>query len=174
MCSEHPFHSLHQVYCLKPSAESASATNRRLSARLEVSFSQTERAAAAGDIFDRLRTDTSTGQRVRDVELVCDASLQWAKYPVKSRLAKGGSGPFTMPGNLTIRQLRDVQVPVTTFHTLVDPTMQYKDCVWISRYEGTFETAGGINLPKISYCLGSDGVIYKQLVRIRFLVLFYL
>jgi ataxia telangiectasia mutated family protein len=55
-------------------------------------------------------------------------------------------------------------VPVTTAYTPLDPTLKYDDCVWVARYEPTYATAGGVNLPKISVCLGSDGVSYKQLV----------
>ena len=58
----------------------------------------------------------------------------------------------------------EVKVPVTTERLPLDPTLKYEDCVWIERYPPQFETAGGINLPKISVCQGSNGQGYKQLV----------
>ena len=37
--------------------------------------------------------------------------------------------------------------------------------VTISRFSGAFSLAGGLNLPKIIECIGSDGQYYKQLVK---------
>ena len=160
MCREHPFHSLYQVYCLRPS----SLGNRRSSARLELPLSQGERAAAAADIFDRLRADSSSNQQIIDVEQVCDAYLQWAKRPIKGSVDKARSGPYEIPSDMHLLKLNDIRVPVLTVTTPVDPTLQYQNCIWISHYERTFDTAGGVNIPKICYCRGSDGVKYKQLV----------
>jgi len=61
--------------------------------------------------------------------------------------------------------VRTPGVPVMTFHTPLDPSMQYKDCIWIDHFETTFKTAGGVNLPKITACIGSDGEKYKQLFK---------
>lgn len=168
MCQEHPFHSLYQVYALKPDrSHEISTSNRRQSSRHDVSLSQADRGSAAGEIFDRLRGDTSMGQRVRQVEIICEASLEWAKFPIKkdSRFnAKGLKGPFKVPGDLSILKIENLQVPVVTAHTPLDPTLRYDNCVWITSFEKTFDTAGGVNLPKISICNGSDGRRFKQLV----------
>jgi serine-protein kinase ATM len=162
MCREHPFHSLYQVYCLRPSYG-----GRRSSSRLDLPLSQGERAAAAADIFDRLRTDPSSNQQVVDVEQVCDAYLQWAKRPIRGFVNNGRSRPYEIPSDMLILKLNDVRVPVLTVNTPIDPALQYQNCIWISHYESTFETAGGINIPKICYCCGSDGTRYKQLVSVQ-------
>ncbi|KAI0063978.1 hypothetical protein BV25DRAFT_1837166 [Artomyces pyxidatus] len=167
MCSEHPFHSLYQVYCLRPGGESSSET-RRQSARHDPSLSQGERVAAANDIFDRLRSGSASNQIICDVERVCNAYLQWAKHPIKpakkdNRPRK--KGPFPIPDSLLIRQLRDIRVPVVTARTPIDHTLKYTSCVWIGRYDVTYEVAGGVNWPKIVYCVGADGVKYKQLFK---------
>jgi ataxia telangiectasia mutated family protein len=164
MCKEHPFHSLYQVYCLR-SERSLPNSNpqRRPSSRHEQSSSQ-ERAAAAADIFDKLRNDLGINRIVRDVELVCDACLEWAKHRIKSFHAKRPNPPFYIHDSLLIRKIKQPKIPVLTSHLRIDPTLQYNDCVWIDHFEHVYETAGGINLPKITYCLGSDGKRYKQLV----------
>jgi len=166
MCREHPFHSLYQVYCLQPYPR-VTHGGRRSSARLDLPSSQGERAAAAADIFDRLRADSSSNQQVIDVEHVCDAYLQWAKRSIKRSVDKARSGPYEIPSDMLILKLNDVHVPVLTVNTPVDPTLQYRNCIWIKHYERTFETAGGVNIPKICYCRGSDGVKYKQLVGVQ-------
>ena len=164
MCKEHPFHSLYQLYCLK-SDHAGIQTNRRRSTRHDTS--PRDRATAAISIFDQLRGEDSTNRIVCDVERVSDACLEWAKHPIKhtygSRSQKP-KPPFTIPETMAIRNLKPVKVPVITADTPLDPTLKYADCVWILRFESTFSTAGGVNLPKITICVGSDGTKYKQLV----------
>lgn len=165
MCKEHPFHSLYQVYCLQP--DQPTSTSRRQSARhSSPSSTQTDRGAAAGDIFNRLREDNEVGSRVRDVEQLCHACIEWAKYPIRAqkRYTEKTTDGFNVPEDLLIRKILNLKVPVMTCATAVDPTMRYDDCVWVERFESTFKTAGGVNLPKISQCIGSDGQKYKQLV----------
>lgn len=164
MCKEHPFHSLYQVYCLK-SDHAGTQTSRRRSTRHETS--PRDRTAAAISIFDQLRGDDSVNHIVCNVERVSDACLEWAKHPIKhiygDRSQKLKS-PFLVPETMGIRTLKPMKVPVITIETPLDPTLKYADCVWILRFEATFATAGGVNLPKITICVGSDGLKYKQLV----------
>ncbi|KAI6164632.1 hypothetical protein EDD17DRAFT_1561632 [Pisolithus thermaeus] len=137
MCQEHPFHSLYQVYCIRPEVPLQSASMRRSSSRLESPTSQTDRGA----------------------------SLQWAKYPVKDHVAKKNLTVCPVPESLLIRQLRDIRVPVLTSHPPIDPTLKYDNCIWISHYDSTFQPAGGINMPKINTCYGSNGQMFKQLFK---------
>jgi ataxia telangiectasia mutated family protein len=165
MCEEHPFHSLYQVYCLRP--ERTASAVKRHSSRLDSPASQSERGAAARDIFDRLRDDVSHGERVRALERICDACLEWARFPIRkdvNHYGKKKNGPFKVPETLLIRKIEKIRVPVMTASTPLDPTLRYDNCIWIERYETTFETAGGNNLPKISVCYGNNGERYKQLV----------
>ena len=167
MCQEHPFHSLYQVFALRTDpVQSISAPNRRQSSRHDVSPSQTDRSSAADDLFSRLRGDSNAGSRVRDVEQVCIASLQWATFQIKgnARYAKNMKGPFKVPDNLDLLKIKNLQVPVVTAKTPVDLTMRYDRCVWIKGFEDKFVTAGGVNLPKISVCIGEDNSKHKQLV----------
>lgn len=157
------------MYCLSDHSTIVPA-GRRLSGRHASQSTQTDRGTAANNLLDRLRIDDITGQRIRDVERLCDASLEWAKYrivkvPRFSNQNKQKGVPFKIPTGLKILEITNLRVPVTTARTPLDPTMQYKDCVWINQYEPTFDTAGGVNMPKINICHGSDGHKYKQLVR---------
>lgn len=169
MCQDHPFHILYQVYCLSDHVPSQS-NGRRQSGRHSQTSTQTERGTAASNILDRLRIDDTTGQRVRDIEKLCDAYLEWAKFPIsknsqyKTPARQKDRMPFPIPKALKILTIKNLRVPVTTLHTPLDPTLKYEDCIWIYGYKPSFDTAGGINLPKISICVGSDGQNYKQLV----------
>ncbi|KAF7967952.1 hypothetical protein HWV62_32455 [Athelia sp. TMB] len=74
-------------------------------------------------------------------------------------------GPFKVPDNLDLLKIKNLQVPVVTAKTPVDPTMRYDRCVWIKGFDDKFVTAGGVNLPKISVCIGEDNSKYKQLFK---------
>ena len=81
---------------------------------------------------------------------------------------------LTIPKSMVIRRLQNFRVPVATANTPLDPTMRYEDCVWIDHYKPEFTLAGGINLPKICVCFGSDGESYKQLVSRLFVIYLFI
>ncbi|KAL7280718.1 hypothetical protein ACG7TL_005660 [Trametes sanguinea] len=167
MCREHPFHSIFPLYCLKVGEGSLSTSTSR-NGRSSQSPSQDARTSAATEIFNQLRSDGSSAKRIRDVELVCDASLQWAKHPLKTSANPPRAGEkHNIPSNQTILKLpfNDMKVPVITAHTPIDPTIQYEDCDWIAGFKPKYTTAGGVNLPKIVECVGITSRSYKQLYK---------
>ncbi|KAG6332983.1 hypothetical protein ID866_6106 [Astraeus odoratus] len=165
MCKEHPFHSLYQVYCIHPH-DSSLHSMRRSSSRLEPPSSQADRATAASTIFDLLLGDPDYAGRVKSLQHVCDASLQWAKYPIREKFKnKKLKVAYHVPEGMLLRQLRDVRVPVLTSRLAIDPTLRYDNCIWISHYDATFHPAGGVNMPKINTCYGSNGQRFKQLFK---------
>lgn len=163
MCSEHPFHSLYQVYLL----QSSYAPDARRTSQLASEGSQIDRAAAATELFERI-VSTSNSKKACDIKHLCDAYLQWAKFPIKKESRKREQGVLYIPPKLSIRNVSNIKVPVATAQLPLDPTMRYEDCVWIVGYSDKYETAGGINVPKICICKGSDGENYKQLVSLTF------
>ncbi|KAJ6518821.1 hypothetical protein C8R45DRAFT_1116532, partial [Mycena sanguinolenta] len=182
MCLDHPFHSLYQVYGLLPyipqPAVPAEKEGRRQSGRHNtpgatpppLNAQAAARSEAASGIFARLRADPHSEKRVRDVELVASACLAWAKFPIRGSPldTKGrpkGQKQTPIPAEQPIRNLANVKVPVLTCPPPLDPSLKYENCVWIDKYEPNFETAGGINLPKICRCVGSDSARYKQLFK---------
>ncbi|KAJ7224312.1 hypothetical protein GGX14DRAFT_425135 [Mycena pura] len=172
MCAEHPFHSLYQVYCLLPYGQQQPATHRRQSGRHNSPGMQsTSRSEAATEIFNRLRGDPRCDKRVKDVEIVASACLEWAKHKIMGteldpKQYKGsGNKPRNIPAHLSIRKIEGIDVPVLTYPTPLDLTSKYDQCVSIDKFETTFETAGGVNLPKICKCIGTDGARYKQLFK---------
>lgn len=164
MCREHPFHSLYQVFCLQ-SDGSVSSSDRRRSGRHASSMSQADRAAAAISIFDQLLSDDTSHGRTKDIRTLCEASLAFANHPLKE-LYKNKRLPSSIPipSGQQLRTIQNLRVPVMTIETPLDSTSRYDDCVWVQRYEPHFSTAGGLNLPKIAICVGSNGKSYKQLV----------
>ncbi|KAI0766627.1 hypothetical protein BD413DRAFT_717411, partial [Trametes elegans] len=170
MCREHPYHSLFPLYCIKDTQASEASGSRRQSGRhasqSSQSSSQVERAAAASKLFNKLRSNDAAGERVKAVEQVCDASLEWAKTPMKAYVEKHKKEKkHPIPDVLLIRKLKHLRVPVITAHTPIDPTTRYQNCAWIKEWDSYFTTSGGVNLPKITYCMAEDGTRYKQLYK---------
>ncbi|EKM50032.1 uncharacterized protein PHACADRAFT_153321 [Phanerochaete carnosa HHB-10118-sp] len=167
MCREHPFHTLYSVFCLQ--GDNKPSASRRQSSRHDPTSSQAERTAAALDIFQSLLSDSRCQERVKAVDLICRASLEWAQYPIKSEHAAAMEAhrprPSQIPLKLQILSVKDVKVPVITAPLPVDVTCRYDNFVWISRFEDRYSIAGGINVPKITNCVGSDGNRYKQLYK---------
>lgn len=48
----------------------------------------------------------------------------------------------------------------------MDPSGRYEDLVTVSAFVPHYHLAGGVNLPKIIDCVGSDGIRRKQLVKV--------
>ncbi|KAJ2936959.1 hypothetical protein H1R20_g142, partial [Candolleomyces eurysporus] len=160
ICQEHPFHTLYHLYCLRTYQNAETNTQSQTT-------SQTlrDRSIAAEDVLGRLREDSAIGSRVRDVERICAAYVEWANEPIEKPSGKGQKSHPSIPSKMKILTLSKLKVPVLTARTEIDPTLRYNDCVWIARYSSKYNTAGGVNLPKISTCYGSDGMEYKQLFK---------
>ena len=74
-----------------------------------------------------------------------------------------------MPNSLALTKLVNLSnVAVATMDLPINAQGCYDNVVTIQRFMPTFKLAGGINLPKIIECLGSDGVARKQLVKVHF------
>ena len=165
MCREHPFHSLYQVFCLQSDGDVSSSSDRRRSGRYSTSMSQVDRSTAAVSLFDQLLSEGDTQGRTKDIRILCEASLAFANYPLKEQY-KSRRPPSSIPIPVAqrLRTIQNLRVPVMTVDTPLDPTSRYDDCIWVQKYEPQFSTAGGLNLPKIGICVGSNGKSYKQLV----------
>lgn len=162
LCLEHPFHGLYQVFSLK-----ADSAGRGRGQAHPAEESQMRRKKAADGILDKLGGETTQPFRARltDVLRACDAYLRWCKYRIK---AARDNQPMPIPDTEPILKLRDIKIPVLTLWTPIDPTMHYNNFVSIRSYEKTFTTAGGVNLPKICVCIGSDRQPHKQLVSVPY------
>jgi serine-protein kinase ATM len=158
LCEEHPFHILPQIFSLRHLGTKSEQAHSQSSVS-SMDMSQKSRQRAVLDICNRLSKHKRTTRRIRDVETLCNASLHWATYTI-SKNDRGGN----IPSNSPITKIRDLKVPIITVDLPIDLSLRYDNIVYISRYHPRYKTAGGVNIPKINYCIGSDGKEYKQLV----------
>ena len=148
LCREHPFHSLYQVYALR---QGFRAPPRRSSTPTTSNDSQNSRKQAAEDLFNSLRGDSVEGNRLQDIETLCDAYVEWAKHPIKGDSSQDKNQPKDkdkqpgkpIPAQLKLHKVRNMKVPVSTAHTPVDPSCQYNNIVGIKYYGKRYTTAGG-------------------------------
>lgn len=103
---------------------------------------------------------------VRDVERLCDAYIILANVDASQWKAQRKAIPIPSDQPITkLSNLQDVVIP--TMELKVDPSGKYENLVTIQSFKPEFRLAGGLNLPKIIDCVGSDGRERRQLVKGR-------
>lgn len=164
LCEQHPFHIMYQVITLarttapnsKPQASSArSSKPRGLSGREHAAF----------NLLTRTKALASRAVQIGQMELFENASVSWCEH----KQDRGRTREYQVPVNAAIAGLRDLCIPVPTQHIPFDLTLKYDYSgpghpATIQSYNRTFTLAGGLHMPKIMVCMGSDGKRYRQLV----------
>ena len=181
MCKDHPYQTLYSLYALRSAgmaqsqSMSSNSSRNKQSGTQPGSSSQQMRAAAADAMWNELMANQVRQAEMRDFKTACDAYTEWAKFNLKAHGArffdKGGAikKSCSLPAGLSISAIRDLKAPVATADIPIDKTCKYLVYVSLARYSRAFSTAGGVHLPKIIECVGSDGNRYKQLVRAAYL-----
>ena len=119
---------------------------------------------AAVDVIKKL--SSARPSLVRSVERLCEAYIDLAYHDVTAH--KKERGPVKLPSSCLLLKLSRLrEVPVPTLDVAVDPTCCYDSIISIEGFDPCFQLAGGVNLPKVMSCLGSDGRRRRQLVKVR-------
>ncbi|XP_056650415.1 serine-protein kinase ATM isoform X2 [Monodelphis domestica] len=168
---DHPHHTLFIILALanankdelltKPEATRSRITKN---APKQISQLDEDRMEAASNIISIIKNGRA--KMVRNVEALCDAYITLANMdasPWKTQ-RKGINIPADQP-IIRLKNLDNVVVP--TMEIKVDPTGEYENLVTIQSFKQEFRLAGGLNLPKIIDCVGSDGRERRQLVKGR-------
>lgn len=100
-----------------------------------------------------------------NVELLCKAYLEFATWSIKDKAKGKSSGSYPIPNDKQLARIVDIPVPPATAYIPIDLSLRYKDIVTIARYGSNFYVFGGQAVPKICECIGSNGIAYRQLVR---------
>uniref|UniRef100_A0A8C4LZS9 FAT domain-containing protein n=1 Tax=Equus asinus TaxID=9793 RepID=A0A8C4LZS9_EQUAS len=167
---DHPHHTLFIILALanankdefltKPEAARRSRITK--SAPKQSSQLDEDRTEAANKIVHTIRSRRP--QMIRSVEALCDAYIILANLDATQwRTQRQG---INIPADQPITKLQNLEdVVVPTMEIKVDPTGEYENLVTIQSFKAEFRLAGGLNLPKIIDCLGSDGKERRQLVK---------
>ncbi|KAM6946333.1 serine-protein kinase ATM [Aplochiton taeniatus] len=161
---EHPHHTLFIILALVNANKDESFSRSRLSksAPRQPSQLDLERSEVAQKILNVIRKKRA--KMIQGIERLCDAYITLAYMDVEKHKAEKKAIPI--PADQPLVQIKDLdEVIIPTMEIKVDPSGRYDDLVTIRSFEPHFRLAGGVNLPKIIDCVGSDGKTRRQLVK---------
>ncbi|XP_056417620.1 serine-protein kinase ATM [Hyla sarda] len=168
----HPYHTLFIILALANAnkddllLKSEVVKRGRLTKNAPKKISQTDedRMEAACNIVNTIKKHRPL--MVRDVERLCDAYIILANMDANQWKSQRKGIPIPPDQPITkLKNLQDVVIP--TMELKVDPSGKYENLVTIASFKPEFRLAGGLNLPKIIDCVGSDGKERRQLVKGR-------
>ncbi|XP_069615249.1 serine-protein kinase ATM [Ranitomeya imitator] len=169
---DHPYHTLFIILALANADKDdlllkpEEVKRGRLAKNAPKKISQTDedRMEAACNIVNTIKKRRP--HMVADVERLCDAYIILANLDAKQW--KNQRKGIPIPSNQPITKLKNLQdVVIPTEELKVDPSGKYENMVTITSFRPEFRLAGGLNLPKIIDCVGSDGKERRQLVKGR-------
>uniref|UniRef100_A0A4W4G4B4 non-specific serine/threonine protein kinase n=1 Tax=Electrophorus electricus TaxID=8005 RepID=A0A4W4G4B4_ELEEL len=161
---DHPHHTLFIIFALVNANKDENFSRSRLSksSSRQPSPLDLERAAVARTIISRVGQDKAA--LIWGMETLCSAYITLA-YMDASRY-KTEKKAIPIPADQPIMQIKDIEaVTIPTMEIRVDPSGTYEDVVTVRCFSPNFHLAGGVNLPKIIDCMGSDGRSRRQLVK---------
>ncbi|XP_070685735.1 serine-protein kinase ATM [Pempheris klunzingeri] len=163
---EHPHHTLFIIFALVNANKDESFCGTRLSksAPQQPSPFDLERSDVAQKIISAIRK--KRGSMIRGIERLCDAYITLAYMDVSKHKTEKRAIPI--PADQPILQMKDLdEAVIPTMEIKVDPSSCYDDLVTVRSFMPHYHLAGGVNLPKIIDCVGSDGKSRRQLVKGR-------
>lgn len=161
---EHPHHTLFIIFALVNANKDENFCKSRSSrgAPQQPSQFDLERSEVALKIISGIRK--KRGKLISGIERLCDAYITFA-YMDASR-HKTEKKAIPIPADQPIIQIKDLnEVAIPTMELKVDPSGCYEDVVTVKSFLPHYHLAGGVNLPKIIDCVGSDGRSRRQLVK---------
>ncbi|KAA3678650.1 ataxia telangiectasia mutated family protein [Paragonimus westermani] len=157
------------------------SSSRKLSSSENSFTDQNQRIQAARRTLTRLM-EGRRGPLLRQMQSLAEAYVELANADVDKH--RGSTANILLPSGCKLQrfvistrhrgppgnrngELDLVAVPTAT--PLIDRSGQYPSSgvVFISGFAPTFRLAGGINLPKIITCLGTDGSSFRQIIKGR-------
>ncbi|XP_047662626.1 serine-protein kinase ATM isoform X3 [Tachysurus fulvidraco] len=161
---DHPHHTLFIILALVNANKDECFSRSRLSksGTRQPSPLDLERADVAQNILNRIKKKKA--HLIRSIETLCHAYITLAYMDASKH--KTEKKAILIPKDQPITQIKDLDdVVIPTMEIKVDPSGRYEDLVTVRRFKPHFHLAGGVNLPKILDCEGSDGQSRRQLVK---------
>ncbi|XP_020498541.2 serine-protein kinase ATM [Labrus bergylta] len=161
---EHPHHTLFIILALVNANKDQNVCRSRLSksAPQQLSPFDLERTDVARKIIHAIKKER--GEMVRGIERLCDAYIILANMDASKH--KTEKRAIAIPADQPIMQIKDLdEVAIPTMEIKVDPSGCYDNLVTVRSFVPHYHLAGGVNLPKILDCMGSDGKSRRQLVK---------
>nr|XP_020455917.1 serine-protein kinase ATM [Monopterus albus] len=161
---EHPHHTLFIILALVNANkdESFCRTRASKSAPPQPSPFDLERSDVARKIINMIRKKRA--ELIRGIEYLCDAYITLAYMDASKHKTEKKAIPI--PADQPIMQIKNLdEVVIPTVEIKVDPSGCYDNLVTVQAFKPHYHLVGGVNLPKIIDCVGSDGKSKRQLVK---------
>jgi len=127
-----------------------------------------ERLNAAKSLIDKYKTLSKHHLGlITSMTNLFDAYIELANHNIEQHKTSIKQ-QIPLQKNLMINQIKNFNnMPVLTTELEINKDANYSKITSIVKFENSFSLAGGINLPKIIVCHGSDGLKRKQLCKSR-------
>ncbi|XP_065669349.1 serine-protein kinase ATM isoform X6 [Hydra vulgaris] len=164
---DHPHHTLFILFALCNADIEERMNSRDIKRSKKLSTSEQDvqdksRIQAAQNVLNRLKC--SSPKIIQDTERLVMAYIELAYWDISH--LKNQKGQFQLPEAKLIRKISNLEtISCPTIALEIDPSCKYEKIIYITKFDGQFTHAGGINLPKIVSCIGSDGKTRRQLVK---------
>ncbi|XP_071956069.1 serine-protein kinase ATM-like [Antedon mediterranea] len=164
---DHPHHTLPVILALANANRDTQLSNKRSASRKgDAGQNVEERMVAAQNLLEDLKSSSDCCVVIKSLNTLSLSYIKLAYHDVM--MYKRETKPIKIPSNQPLVQIKDLEhVAVPTLDLPVDPSCNYDDIVYVKDFKPTFKLAGGVNLPKILTCVGSNGREYTQLVKGR-------
>ncbi|XP_068173804.1 serine-protein kinase ATM isoform X3 [Antennarius striatus] len=163
-CLEHPHHTLFIIFALVNANKDEDFSRTRMSRNAPQQPSQfdLERSDVARKVIHGVKQKKT--QMIRGMARLCDAYITLAYMDASKHKTEKKAIPI--PADQPIMQIKDLdEVVIPTMEIKVDPSGSYENTVTIRSFVPQYRLVGGVNLPKIIDCIGSDGKSRRQLVK---------
>ncbi|KXS15053.1 kinase-like protein [Gonapodya prolifera JEL478] len=161
LANDHPHHTLPIIFALKNSSPTDLAPSSS-SSRSRGGTGNNMRSSEAQMILDSVQSMPKGPARVLELDAVLSGYIEVAD----KKLAKDASRkPISLHG-MKLSYLKDLSsCAIVTKDLPPDPSGKYDKVVTIHRFKSEITLVGGITVPKKIECVGSDGMVYSQLVK---------
>eukprot|EP00055_Hartaetosiga_balthica_P017447 m.117155 g.117155 ORF g.117155 m.117155 type:complete len:1593 (+) comp9318_c2_seq3:129-4907(+) len=156
IAKEHPHHTLFVLYALE-NGEGEYKEGDPMSSKMQ----------AVHRLLDTIQRNSDTmSELIYQMKVVGRAYTQLANKTIES---EHKNNPSYFKGDFDLARIQDgtvSKVAVLTQQLSVEPTGVYdENIVYIHKWKSEFEFVGGVNLPRILQCIGTDGNLYKEVIK---------
>jgi phosphatidylinositol kinase/protein kinase (PI-3 family) len=149
---DYPFHTLSYIITLKNVSKDKRGS--QISSKAVKLF------------LEEVKKSRALHQIAYQMDTLFSAYIETAyQVPPKNALKDPSKQSTLESGSALLKINADCRMPVVTACQELPAPKDYSGGITIVKFESKYTIPGGINAPKVIKCLGSDGQIYKQLVK---------
>ena len=170
--TDYPHHSLPHIIALYNGSETSIDEGQQQESKTRGTSSASEAAKVSAKsqaiqkIVKRLARDEELRLIVTNVDYMFKTYIQVANLSIRADPKKKGDTAYRFDRKMAIVQFEaNTKVGVITREQPAEKPRDYSNIVYVEGFDSDYKLPGGINVPKVVECRGSDGNKYRQLVK---------